>query len=444
MRTKIKNIYGVIPVTIYTGNYKCSLGCCFCPEQEGYPKSYLKNADTRRAVHANYDIFQQVDFLKYQIRKLYGDQKPVKLEVILLGGTFSDIPVQDRIALIKQMYDSFNGFTSFDLDEAKISNANCHYRVCILAVETRPDCINIRECEFLLNLGVSKVELGVQSFDDQVLAANNRPYNCKIIYEATELLKQHGFKIGYHMMLNMYGSTFETDKFMLSKMLTTGDIIPDQLKIYPLTLLKSRRLQEKMWKLHENGKWSPYTLEEVLELLKHIKVNLPPFVRLQRIQRQFHSQDYIYEGKNLRQLVRKDMFLEALKCNCIKCQEEQASTLDVDISKVAIKEIRYANDIFLHCSYSNSLVGYLRLHLASSPIIREVKILGNAAPVGGEGNIQSRGIGDKLISLAEKITADLGYNHIRVNASPGVRDYFYKRNFSLNGDLLHKKLQGLN
>lgn len=443
MRTKVRNLYGVTPVTLYTGNSNCSLDCCYCPGQKGYPKSYIKNADTRKVAFVNYDVSQQIAYWKCQIRKLYGDQKPVKLEVILLGGTFSDIPALARVAFIKQMYDSFNGFTSRTLDEAKLYNANALYRVCILAVETRPDCIDKRECELLLNFGVSKVELGVQSLDDQVLSVNNRPYNYKIIFEATALLKEYGFKISYHMMLNMYGSTYDTDKSVLNKMLTTYDIIPDQLKVYPLTLLKDRRLQSGMWDLYEKGKWSPYTLEEVLGLLIYVKANLPQFVRLQRIQRQFHSHDYFYAGINLRQLVRKDMLLRSIKCNCIKCQEEQAASLEIDVSNVTFKEIKYSNDIFLHSSYSNNLVGYLRLHLAHKPIIREVKILGIAVPVGGEGKIQSRGIGDKMIAYAEKISADLGHSYLRVNASPGVSKYFIERNYYFHGNVLQKKLQGL-
>ena len=353
VRTKIRNVFGIIPISLYTKNFRCNISCIYCPQVANAPKSYLKNEDTKRALRVNYEPDLQLEYWIAEIKKRYGEKKPTKLEIIILGGTFGDLSQTYREYFLKKLYDKLNGKKSKDLSEAIKFNKTAKYRACIITVETRPDTINKNECDFLRKLGVSKVELGIQSIYNDVLKFSGRPYDREKIIEVTAILRSEGFKLGYHIMLNLPLSNIELDNLMLKEINENIDFQPDFLKIYPLTLVKEQHNQERMWELYENGIWKPYNKEQLINLIFNFKKSISEYIRIQRIQRQFDDSDYLYEDFHIRNILKGIFKSKSIECNCIRCQEIKTFKSNINVStnivfNIDIKDInKKGNTTFL-------------------------------------------------------------------------------------------------
>lgn len=443
-RTSIVTKYGVIPITLYTANVQCDISCIYCPTVKDLPKSYTYNQDTIRAKQMHYSASKQIEYWKNRIIHELGGVDPFKLEVIILGGTFSLLSKEYIKNYLKEMYDQLNESYSPTLTASMQRNKSSRFRACIVTIETRPDLITNEECLFFKSLGITKIELGVQTIDDKILHYVGRPYSQKEVKYATRLLKTNGFKVGYHLMINLPKSSIKIDNEALYQITHDIEYYPDFVKIYPTTLLKNRKAQKKLWALYQTQKWIPYNKEEIVKLLYTFKMNLPENIRLQRIQRQFTGSDYLYGGYQFRNKIKRFMTEHNEECNCIRCRELKTYNHKIKINNHLESDISFEklseSEIFFSASYQNYLLGYMRLHISNKAIIRELKIIGKASSVGKSENIQGKGIGKKLINNAKLYAIEIGFNKLHANVAPGAKRYFERMGFCENTSLMELQL----
>ncbi len=111
-----------------------------------------------------------------------------------------------------------------------------------LVIETRPDAVTPAALTTIRRLGCTKVQMGVQSLDQEVLDANGRGMDVARIQEAFELLRVFGFKIHAHAMANLFGSTPERDKRDYERLVRERPFQPDEIKLYPCALIEGAQL----------------------------------------------------------------------------------------------------------------------------------------------------------------------------------------------------------
>ncbi len=465
----IRSLSGIVNVSVLTKPYPCPGKCLYCPQESGIPKSYLSGEPAvERAKTLNYDPFLQV---KKRIETLKAGGHPTeKIELRIVGGTWSYYPKKYQTWFIKRCFDAANeklirkinttASIFRQLLSAQKLNEKATHRIVSLSIETRPDFINKREIKHLRKLGVTMVELGVQTIYDDILKLNLREHTAKEIIKATKLLKDAGFKVLYQMMPNLLGSNPNKDLEMFETLFKNPDFQPDYLKIYPCILLKEAPLYK--WWIKE--KYKPYPEKTLIKLIKEIKKKIPYYVRIQRIARDIPSQRIVAGTKtsNLRQVIHQDMQKEDWKCKCIRCREVRKNYNPKE--KIYLFRENYnasaAREVFL--SYENKnrtkLYSLLRLRISnltlkeSSPtfsvlteaaIIREIKTFGEMIPVGTKKPApQHQGLGKKLIKEAEKITKkEFGLNKIAVIAGIGAREYFKKLGYKLKNTYMVKKFK---
>ena len=315
-----------------------------------------------------------------------------------------------------------------------------------LVIETRPDHVTPREVVHLRRLGVTKVQLGLQSMDDRILELNRRGHTVEQARQAMRLLRGAGFKIVVHWMANLYGATPESDYADFQRLWDDPAIRPDELKIYPCALLEKTELYE-YWK---QGRYEPYSEEALIELVARCKTHVPRYCRINRVFRDFPSPEILAGTKktNLRQLVHAYMAQRGMDCQCIRCREVRYKP--VRPSELRFQVLTYETDINreLFLSYvtpADRLVGFLRLSLPHSPdvvpvdevkeaaIIREVHVYGPALRIGtdSQGEAQHMGLGRRLIQRARDIARTEGYRELAVIAAIGTRAYYRKLRFEL-------------
>ena len=258
-----RTLSGVTPLTVLTKPYPCPGQCIYCPNEPGMPKSYLSNEPAaQRAKLNNFDPVKQV---KMRIQALEANGHIVdKIELLILGGCFNAYTKQYQEQFIKKCFDVCNsprlvsgGFslcTSKSLTEAFKKNETAKYRIIGVTIETRPDLINEQEIKWFRKLGVTRVQLGVQHLDDKILKLVKRGHTAKQTIKATKLLKQAGFKIDYHLMPDLPGSTPQKDLLMFKKLFADPGFQPDQIKIYPTVVNQYAPL----YKLFKKGFYQPY------------------------------------------------------------------------------------------------------------------------------------------------------------------------------------------
>ena len=124
-----------------------------------------------------------------------------------------------------------------------------------IRVSTRPDCIDEDVLSVLKSYGVTAVELGAQSMNDEVLSANNRGHSSDDVRKASALIKQYGFELGLQMMTGLYKSDFSKDRYTAEELIK---LKPDTVRIYPTVVLKNTRLAY----LQDIGEYKAPTAEE--------------------------------------------------------------------------------------------------------------------------------------------------------------------------------------
>ena len=448
---KTRTISGVTPVAVFTKPFSCPGECVYCPVQKGIPKSYLDDEPAvMRAVTANFSAKKQVE---NRLQALYQIGHPTdKIELIVMGGTFSAIPYSERKKFILECLEVCNQKKSKTLKEAQKNNEKALHRLVGVTFETRPDLIDELEIKRLRELGGTRVAIGVQSIYDDVLEKVKRGHKIKAAILATQLLKDAGFKVCYHLMPNLPGSTFKKDFEMFKKVFNNPDFCPDMVKIYPCVVT----YQAPIYKWYKKGKFEPYTDQELIELLIKIKQVLPEWVRVNRLGRDIPIGNIAGGNKisNIRQVVQRKMKKKGLKCQCIRCREIRAKKkLKIENCKLKINYYSASGgrEYFLqYVDKNNNLYALLRLRipgkkvvfsvLKNSSIIRELHTFGPAVPIAKKASIepQHRGLGKKLIKKAEEITKKAGLAKISVISGIGVRDYYRKLGYKLVDDYMVK------
>jgi elongator complex protein 3 len=483
----IRTSSGVAPIAILTKPYPCPGNCAYCPNEKNIPRSYLSNEPAvMRALRCKFNPFEQV---RDRIKALEANgHNPEKIELIIIGGTWSYLPIKYKYWYIIRCFQGANNYNQVRkskvhkvksntdlkilkkiLTKEQSKNEKAKYKIIGLTLETRPDYINQKELEEMRQLGCTRVELGVQAIDDKILKKNNRGHQVKEIIEATKLLKNFGFKITYHFMPALPGSTPKKDLKMFKEMfadysenenkkLIQNNFSPDQIKFYP-TVVTEGSLLYKWWK---KGDYKPYSEKELENLIIECKKIIPPYVRIIRLIRDIPGESIVAGNKitNLRQVLKQ----KGVVCRCIRCREPQiAGDYQVTISKgIQLKIRKYlasdGEEYFI--SFENLdekiIFGFCRLRLPekinknlpsffkNSALIRELHVYGNLVPVGGEKSIQHSGLGKKLVAEAEKIAQNKKYNKIIIISGVGVRGYYKKLGYKLHKTYMIKKINGDN
>jgi len=460
--TRVRSLSGIVPLSVFTRPEKsCPFNCLYCTTQKGAPKSYFKDeAAVMRAIRSKYDPFSQV---KDRLIQFYLSGHSIeKVDMIIQGGTFSFYDKEYREWFVKRLYDACNsdfkkliidGSQDFekeskDLDEAKKLNEKADQRIIGLTIETRPDYINKEELLFLRYLGVTRVEIGVQTTLDEILLKIRRGHKIKAVIDATKMLKETGFKITYHIMPGLPGSNLKKDYQVLKVIAKNNSFKPDALKFYPTQVVKGSDLE----KLFAQKKYIPISEKDLIALVSQFKKKLvPPWLRINRLVRDLTINDLSESSfpSNFRQNLEKILKDNHINCQCIRCREIK----DLKIVKpVSIKTIEYKSsdgvEYFIQAIDKNDkLLGFLRLRvpeyflkkeksifedLNDSLIIRELHVYGISTPLTIKGDVQHLGLGKKLLKEVDKIAKRYMAKKISVISGVGVRDYYKKIGFVLS------------
>ncbi len=516
-RKPVRTSSGVTPVTVLTKPFPCPGTCIFCPNDVRMPKSYLSDEPgAQRAENNSFDPYLQT-YARLSAYRSTGHPTD-KIEIIILGGTWSFYPETYQIWFIKRIFDAMHDFgkgidrmseveaairqhsqlhpsrnltdakingailndtynkvvqdiykdemyrsreqaqaisigmvertpvTEFatwdELEAAHLENETAACRSVGLVIETRPDHISVEEVLRVRRLGCTKVQIGFQSLNDDVLDLNKRGHDVAATRRAVKLLRQAGFKIHSHWMPNLYGSSVEGDIEDYRKMFNDPDFCPDELKIYPCSLIESAELMQ----YYKKGLWEPYTHEELLEVLTATMELTPEYCRLTRVVRDIPSTDIVVGNKltNFREIAEAETKKRGIRQGEIRSREIRNQTVTMD--ELHLDEIWYdtsaGQEVFLqYITEDRKITGFLRLSLPTeSPItdelqdaamIREVHVYGQSLKIGesADGHTQHLGLGKELIERSVEIATEKGYRRLAVISAIGTRDYYIKRGF---------------
>ncbi|GAB4496344.1 MAG: tRNA uridine(34) 5-carboxymethylaminomethyl modification radical SAM/GNAT enzyme Elp3 [Anaerolineales bacterium] len=455
----MRTLSGVTTVTVLTKPYPCPGKCIFCPTDVRMPKSYLPDEPgAMRALEHQFDPYTQV---VSRIRALKNLGHPTdKIELLILGGTWSSYRRDYQEWFVARCFDAMNaplpsasphfspqnGGTEggvVNLPEIHSINETAPHRNVGLVIETRPDEINPDEIKWLRHLGVTKVQMGAQSFNDHILEINKRGHDVESTRHATALLRAAGFKIVLHWMPNLLGATPQSDREDFAQM--WSDFCPDEIKIYPNQLLANAELYE-YW---QRGEFQPYTTEELVELIADIKPSIPRYCRVNRVIRDIPGNNVVEGNRrtSLRQDVHDEMKRRGTRCQCIRCREVKGRVVELESLRLddEVYQAGKAKEHFISfVTPEDRLAGFIRLSLPSSEspaagmtdldnaaLIREVHVYGQSLGVGVEktGAAQHVGLGTRLLEEAERIAKQDGFSKLAVIAAVGTRQYYLDRGF---------------
>lgn len=516
---------GVATVTVLTKPWPCSSACLYCPNDVRMPKSYLHDEPACQRAERNwFDPYLQVTARLRTLHQM--GHVTDKVELIVLGGTWSDYPEAYQIWYMHELFRALNdmgcetaveresetrrkqyrdtgiacerddlanwaaeaqarvtaGDASYNetvrnlyacgtradgngwaaaaqwqtvtfsqLEALQRENESAEHRCVGLVVETRPDAVTPNRLATLRRLGCTKLQMGIQSLDERILAANHRGIGVDRMQQAFELARIFGFKTHAHFMTNLLGATPESDAADYRRMVEHPAFKPDEIKLYPCALVDGTGLVAH-WR---DGSWRPYTEQELVNLLAEDVLVTPPFTRISRMIRDISAHDIMTGNKkvNLRQLVDLELAKRAQPVQEIRSREiafGAAANDELSLSEIAY-ETTNTREVFLQwVAPGNRIAGFLRLsmpnadyidaHVTALPIdageamIREVHVYGRVAGLhqGGE-NAQHRGLGRMLIERACDIARENGYTAINVISAIGTRGYYRKQGFTDNG-----------
>ena len=273
-----RTLSGVTTVTVLTRYHPCPGECIFCPQETQMPKSYLsEEPGAKRGLENNFDPYAQVH---NRIESLKAVGHPTdKIELLILGGSFSAYPRAYQTWFVRRCFDAMNGVNPEDdpdfetLAEAQVRNVHADHRNVGMVIETRPDLVTREELAWYRTLGVTKLQLGAQSLDDRILELNKRGHTARETLDAVALLRAGGFKIVLHWMPNLLGATPESDREDFVRLWLEGGYSPDELKIYPTQLLEDTVLYD-IWRA---GDYLPYSEKTLLNLIADIKPSVPRY-----------------------------------------------------------------------------------------------------------------------------------------------------------------------
>lgn len=538
VRKAVRSIYGVLVITTFTSAYPgmdgngnpisfdCQYDCHYCPKEPGQPRSYLSTEPgVMRAIRNKYDPIRQFD------DRLGGliscGHIPDKIEILVLGGTWSSYPVEYREWFIRQTYYACNTYFNrkravecekyidqnivekyafwekdefldyglvayllvwpimwllgfycqkiresmyhpvrecLDLKSERKINENNPRRIIGITLETRPDCINATEIKRFRSYGCTRIQIGIQHVDDEILHKINRRCQNRHNIRGIRMLKEAGFKVDIHIMPDLPGSSLEKDREMFDYILSNPDLQVDQWKIYPCSVTPFTKIQE--W--YEKGEYIPYAetnWEGFKELLIYVKMNIHPWIRLNRIIRDIPNESIIGGNSvtHLRDVLKREMRNRNLRCRCIRCREVKNLVKDIRNEDMHLRVREYSASgghefyISIESQDESILYAHLRLRINENPrknifpelqnasLIRELHVYGKLVGIGDKTSYtdraQHRGLGSQLLKKAEEITIENGLRKIAVISGDGVKEYYRnKHQYQDEGDYLTKVL----
>lgn len=452
-----RTLSGVAIVSVMTAPARCPHGrCTYCPGgiEDGSPQSYTgEEPSALRGAQFHWDARA---IASHRIATLEEIGHPTsKVEVIVMGGTFPSRPRSYQEEVFRGIYDGLNGGDSTSLEDAQARNERALHRVVGLTVETRPDWCDGQVLPFLLDAGVTRVEIGVECLHDDVLAAVGRAHASGDVARATREAKDRGLKVCYHWMLGLPGMDPTKDLADFGRLWEDPDYRPDLLKIYPTLVLPGTALFDE-WR---SGTYRPYDTAEATELLARMKQRLPPWVRIQRIQRDIPAR-LIAAGvrsSNLREKALARLARDGARCRCLRCREAgRRATPPADAFELVETAYDASGGRERFFSWedhvTDTVAGFLRLRFPSAgtdggldgPVIREVKVVGSEVPVGREGSrpdeYQHRGFGRALVAAAEESVRGEGFSRLYVTSAVGTREYYRRFGFQRAGPHMAKNV----
>ena len=482
MTKPVRTISGVSVVALMSKPWPCPHGkCTMCPDyiKQGAPMSYTgKEPSTLRAIRNNYDSYLiTMNRLEHYV---VGGHNFDKIEVIVQGGTFPFFPFTYQKEFLLGMYKALNDFfrmffvdgefdlvkfkeffelpgdikdsartkrvqdkflalkklDSTSLEEEKEYNDLHSFVKCVgVTIETRADYGKEKHGNQMLELGCTRVEIGVQSVYDDVLERIHRGHSVQDNIESIRILKDMGYKLNFHMMPGLPGVDFERDLKGLKEIFKNSDYKPDMLKIYPCMVFEGTDL----FKDFKDGTFVPINASDAGRMIAEFKKDIPEYCRIMRIQRDIPS--FMVSGgvdkTNLRQYISDYMKKKGWVCRCIRCREIGRNPSDkkgYDI-KVMQYEASHGKEFFISAEVDDAILGFVRLRFPSqyglreeitpgSALLRELHVYGRAVQIGEEGVVQHKGIGKKLMKKAEEIAKEQGFSKMVVISGVGVRGYY--------------------
>ena len=482
---KTRSQSGVVVVTLVMkpDKFSCPFNCHMCPDERiangatvDMPRSYLSTEPAEmRAMEVDFDTVLQFRSRLMTLEK--NGHKPDKIEIIVLGGTFSTYPRSYQEEFTRDIYYAANTYFDYDvydnirkpyniLREQELNeSATCH--IVGLTLETRPDQINKAEINRLRHYGCTRVQLGIQHTNNEILDIINRRHHVEHSIKAIQILKEHGFKVDIHIMPDLPGSSPDLDKVMMMDIFTTPYFQPDYLKIYPC--LDVQYTEIRKWK--EDGRWKPYAEQnkgrDLIDVVVYAKRLMPRWMRVNRVQRDFpmaseknNNVGYVSNTipTNFRQLVLKELSNYGQTCQCINCREIKDNPSDPTRAKLLVEEYEASEGREYFISYNTEdmkyLYGFIRLRFNNNKmngpleddvaLIRELHVYGGVEKVNEKElnrTVQHMGFGRRLLKEAEKIAWDNGYNEMAIISAIGTRNYYRKFGYELEDTYMVKKLK---
>ncbi|WP_162224468.1 tRNA uridine(34) 5-carboxymethylaminomethyl modification radical SAM/GNAT enzyme Elp3 [Halorussus amylolyticus] len=477
-RKPVRTASGVSPVAIMTSPHQCPHGkCLYCP---GGPGSEFSSSQSytghepaaARGVQNDYDPYGQVTLRLHQLREI---GHPVdKVELILMGGTMTARSHDYQEWFVKRALEAMNDYDtdaepqpaqgeSFAQDP---ENAEFRYLEDVIAenetndirnigttFETKPDWCDPEQIDRMLDLGGTKVEVGVQTTYERINREMHRGHGAQASIDANQRLRDAAFKVGFHMMPGQPGMSKEMCLEDFRRLFEDEKWRPDYLKIYPTLVVRGTATYD-WWHRDE---YEPLRNEEAAELVAEIKSMIPKYTRLQRVQRDIPA-DFIDAGvwkSNLRQLARQKMDDHGWTCDCIRCREVGMNDEDPENVELDVLTYEAAGGTEHFISYEDPekdlLVGFCRLRFPGDPVrrelenaalVRELHVYGPMVEVGGESHDwQHKGYGKKLLRKAEEMAADAGYEKVSVISGIGAREYYRnKLGYHQDGPYVSKRV----
>jgi elongator complex protein 3 len=447
---------------------ECPGQCIYCPTNiPTAPKAYVgEEPATLRARQNEYDPFLQVTSRLEQLHAM--GHSVEKVELIVMGGTFLSASEEYQRNFIKRSLDAMTGQKARDLPEAVQYSEKSAIRPVGITIETRPDYCRFHHVDMMLDLGTTRVELGVQTIYDDIYDQVCRGHKVADVISATQIAKDAGLKINYHIMPGLPGSSPERDRQMFKELFQHDEFKPDMLKIYPCLVLRGSELFE-LWR---KGEYEPYSTEQVVELLADVMPSIPHWVRIQRMQRDI-PKNLIVAGPNagnLTQLVFQRVQEKGFDIRTIRFREigfyqragDQPVSTKSDATALTFQVYRYrasgGTEFFLALedSQSDSLIGYLRLRIPSLnahrseikgydvALLRELHVYGLSINLGQKSQEawQHRGVGKRLLTAAEEQALQSGCTRIVCTSGIGARQYYRRHGYQPDGPYMIKRLNG--
>jgi len=458
-RKEARALSGVSVVAVMTKPYPCPHGrCAYCPggPDEESPQSYTGfEPAAMRGAQNEYDPYRQV---KARIKQLETIGHVVdKVDLIIMGGTFPASPRPYQESFVEGCLDALTDIPSKDLFEAELNAEITGIRNVGITVETRPDCVKELDVDGMLDLGVTRVELGVQNIYDDIYRKVDRGHTVQDVVDATSRLKDSALKICYHMMPGLPGSSLEMDLEGFKVIFNDPRFKPDMLKIYPTLVVKGTRLYD-WWR---KGEYVPLTTEDATELVSKVMEITPPWIRIMRVQRDIPLPKISagVDKSNLRQLAEERLEARRGRCRCIRCREAGHSMDKVVPNRIEITHTVYeasgGTEDFIQAEDRevDTLIGFVRLRIPNKPfrpeidtrtgIVRELHVYGRMVPVGERrGDAwQHRGWGEALIAEAENTAQEHYDMHKMVIMSAlGTKLYYARFGYRKDGIYVSKSI----